>query len=138
MVPATQFEGSQGTGYPGCGPDCLAAVQDRDGARPLLFNLKRARRRIRHAWADAGYAGQLLPWAPKWLKMDVEVVKRPTGSHTFEVLPRRWVVERTLAWITSYRRCARDYERLPEHHEAFVEWAAILQMTRRLAASPAG
>jgi transposase len=109
-----------------------ASVQDRDGARPLLFNLKRARRRIRHAWADAGYAGQLRPWAAKWLKLDVEVVKRPQGSHTFEVLPRRWVVERTLAWVTSYRRCARDYERLPAHHEANVYWAMTILMTRRL------
>jgi transposase len=57
---------------------------------------------------------------------------RPEASHTFEVLPRRWVVERTLAWITSYRRCARDYERLPAHHEAAVYWAMTL-MTRRLA-----
>ncbi len=52
--------------------------------------------------------------------------------HTFTVLPRRWVVERTLAWITSYRRCARDYERLPAHHEAMIHWAMITIMTRRL------
>ena len=49
------------------------------------------------------------------------------------MLPRRWVVERTLAWITGYRRCARDYERLPAHHEATVYWAMITLMTRRLA-----
>ena len=55
----------------------------------------------------------------------------------FQVLPRRWVVERTHAWTTRRRRCARDYERLPDHHEAFVEWAAILQMTRRLAKTAA-
>ena len=54
-------------------------------------------------------------------------------QHTFEVLPRRWVVERTLAWITSYRRCARDYELLPAHHGAAVYWAMITLMTRRLA-----
>lgn len=109
-----------------------ASVQDRDAARPLLFNLKRARRRVRRIWADGGYAGKLLPWAAKWLKLTVEIVKRPDDSHTFQVLPRRWVVERTLAWITSYRRCARDYERLPAHHEAAVYWAMITLMTRRL------
>ena len=49
------------------------------------------------------------------------------------MLPRRWVAERTLAWITSYRRCARDYERLPAHHEAAIYWAMITLMTRRLA-----
>jgi transposase len=109
-----------------------ASTQDRDGARPLLSNLKRARRRVRRAWADAGYAGKLVPWSAKWLKLTVEIVKRPAGSHTFEVLPRRWVVERTLAWITSNRRCARDYERLPAHHEAAIYWAMTTLMTRRL------
>src|SRR6266567_520281 len=110
-----------------------ASVQDRDAARPLLFNLHRARRRVRRAWADSVYAGQLQPWAATYLKLTVEIVKRPQNQHTFEVLPRRWVVERTLAWITSYRRCARDYERLPAHHEAAVYWAMITIMTRRLA-----
>lgn len=110
-----------------------ASVQDRDAARPLLFNLHRARRRVRLAWADGGYAGKLQPWAATWLKLTVQIVKRPDNQHTFEVLPRRWVVERTLAWITSYRRCARDYERLPAHHEAAVYWAMITLMTRRLA-----
>jgi transposase len=110
-----------------------ASVQDRDAARPLLFNLTRARRRVRRAWADAGYAGKLQPWAATYLNLTVEIVKRPRDQHTFEVLPRRWVVERTLAWITSYRRCARDYDRLPAHHEAAVYWAMITLMTRRLA-----
>jgi transposase len=110
-----------------------ASVQDRDAARPLLFNLHRARRRIRLAWADGGYAGKVQPWAATYLKLTVQIVRRPDDLHTFAVLPRRWVVERTLAWITSYRRCARDYERLPAHHEAMVLWAMIILMTRRLA-----
>ena len=110
-----------------------ASTQDRDAARPLLFNLHRARRRIRLAWADGGYAGKLQPWAATYLKLTVQIVRRPDDLHTFAVLPRRWVVERTLAWITSYRRCARDYERLPAHHEAMILWAMITLMTRRLA-----
>jgi transposase len=110
-----------------------ASTQDRDAARPLLFNLHRAHRRIRLAWADGGYAGKLQPWAATYLKLTVQIVRRPDDLHTFQVLPRRWVVERTLAWITSYRRCARDYERLPAHHEATVYWAMITLMTRRLA-----
>jgi transposase len=110
-----------------------ASVQDRDAARPLLFNVHRARRRIRRAWADAVCAGKIRPWAAGYLKLTVEIVNRPPDQRTFEVLPRRWVVERTLAWITSYRRCARDYERLPAHHEAAVYWAMITLMTRRLA-----
>jgi putative transposase len=67
------------------------------------------------------------------LKLTVEIVKRPEDQHTFQVLPRRWVVERTLAWITSYRRCARDYERLAASHEAAIYWAMITLMARRLA-----
>ena len=110
-----------------------ASVQDRDAARPLLFNLTRARRRIRRAWADSVYAGKLQPWAATYLHLTVQIVRRPQNQHTFEVLPRRWVVERTLAWITSYRRCARDYERLPAHHETMFLWAMITLMTRRLA-----
>jgi transposase len=59
--------------------------------------------------------------------------RRHNATAPFEVLPHRWVAERTLAWITSYRRCARDYERLPAHHEAAVYWAMITLMTRSLA-----
>jgi transposase len=59
------------------------------------------------------------------------LVRRPDELHTLQVLPRRWVVERTLAWITRHRRTVRDYERLPTHHETY--WAMIVVMTRRLA-----
>ena len=52
------------------------------------------------------------------------------------MLPRRWVVERTLAWITRHRRTVRDYERLPAHHETIIYWAMIIIMTRRLARAP--
>ena len=110
-----------------------ACVQDRDAARPLLWNLARACTRIRLAWADAGYAGKLVTWAAASLAITVEIVRK-RDAHAFEVLPRRWVVERTLAWITSHRRCARDYERLPASHEAMVLWAMIALMAQRLAA----
>ena len=66
------------------------------------------------------------------MKIRLEIV-RNRDPHAFEVLPRRWVVERTLAWITNGRRCARDYERLPESHEAMILWAMIALMTQRLA-----
>jgi transposase len=117
-----------------------ASAQDRAGAALVL---KRARARGRHrlaiAWADKAYHGDWRHWAQRELGIAIDIVEQPPGQRGFQVLPRRWVVERTHAWTTRRRRrCARDYERLPEHHEAFVEWAAILQMTRRLAASPAG
>jgi transposase len=110
-----------------------ASTQDRVAARPLLWNVRRACPKVSLAWADGGYAGKLLPWASATLGLTVQIVKRPDDQHTFQVLPRRWVVERTLAWITAYRRCARDYERLTSHHEAMLLWAMITIMTRRLA-----
>ncbi len=110
----------------------IASVQDRDGARPLLWNLRKAFPKIRHVWADGGYAGKLVTWAKKSLKVTLEVVKR-TELHTFAVLPRRWVVERTFSWITRSRRTVRDYERLPQHHETMVYWSMIIIMSRRLA-----
>ena len=108
-----------------------ASVQDRDGARPLLWQLRAEHRGIRLAWADAGYAGKLVAWAAA-IGLVIEVVRK-RDAHAFKVLPRRWVVERTFAWISKHRRCVRDYERLPEHHEAMVKWAMIALMARRLA-----
>jgi len=96
-----------------------ASVQDRDAARPLLWNLRKAFPSVGLAWADGIYAGQLVTWAASALKLTVEIVRRPGDLHTFQVLPRRWVVERTLAWITRHRRTVRDYERLTtprDHH----------------------
>jgi len=115
-----------------------ASVQDRDAAKPLLWNLRRAFPSVRLAWADGGYAGKLVTWAAGKLKpkLKLEIVRRPDDLHTFQVLPRRWVVERTLSWITRHRRTVRDYERLPAHHETYVYWAMIIVMTRRLARQP--
>ena len=112
-----------------------ASVQDRDGARPLLWNLRKAFPTVKLAWADGGYAGKLVTWAAGKLrpKLTLEIVRRPGELHTFQVLPRRWVVERTLSWITRHRRTVRDYERLAAHHETYVYWAMIIVMTRRLA-----
>src|SRR5512142_3056767 len=115
-------------------PDHRCRVQDRDGAKPLLWNLRKAFPSVRLTWADSGYAGKLVTWAKTRLKprLTLQVVKR-TEQHTFAVLPRRWVVERIFSWITRSRRTVRDYERLPGHHETMVYWAMTIIMTRRLA-----
>ncbi len=113
-----------------------AAVQDREGARPVLTRAKMAMPSIVLVWADGGYAGKLLAFAYRYLRFVVEIVKKPVGQKTFEVLPRRWVVERTLSWLVRCRRLAHDYERLPEHSEAMIKWAMIGLMTRRLARAP--
>jgi putative transposase len=110
-----------------------ASVQDRQGARPLLWNTRRVCPRVRLVWADAGYAGtagKLATWA-QTLKMTLQIVAK-RDRHTFEVLPRRWVVERTFAWISKHRRTVRDYEHLPASHEAMILWAMTALMTRRL------
>jgi len=114
-----------------------ASVQDRDAAKPLLWNLRRAFPSVALAWADGGYAGKLVTWAKTALHLTLEIVRRPDDLHAFKVLPRRWVVERTLSWITRHRRTVRDYERLPARHETYIYWAMIIVMTRRLARQPA-
>ncbi len=109
-----------------------ANIQDRDGAKLVLTKLMGRFPRLKLIWADAGYAGQLVDWAHAlggWL---LDIVRRPSGSHHFEVLPRRWVVERTLAWLGRCRRLSKDYEALPETHEAWVHIAMIHLMLRRL------
>jgi transposase len=108
-----------------------ASTQDRDAARLLLWRLRVAQRRIQLVWADAGYAGKLVVWAAATLGLRVDIVRRRL-AHAFQVLPRRWVVERTFAWISRHRRTVRDYERLPDHHRAMVTWAMITVMARRL------
>jgi transposase len=110
-----------------------ASIQDRDAARLLLWALHTCFARIALVWADAGYSGQLVDWAAATLGLAVHIVRKLAGQHTFVVLHRRWVVERTLAWITRCRRTVRDYERQPHHHATFVHWSLIIVMTRRLA-----
>lgn len=113
-----------------------ASVQDRDGARPVLTRAKMAMPSITLVWADGGYAGKLVAWAMRRSRMLLEIVRKPEGQHTFQVLPRRWVVERTLSWLVRCRRLDHDYERLPEHAEAMIKWSMIGLMTRRLAPAP--
>jgi transposase len=111
-----------------------ASVQDRDAAVAVTRRARsRGRRRLTLIWADSGYEGPWTQWAQHALGLAIHIISRREDTTGFQVLPRRWVIERTHAWITRRRRCARDYERLPSHHEAMVRWAAIIQMTRRLA-----
>jgi len=111
----------------------IAGIQDRDAAHRLLTQLRGRFSTVGLVWADGGYAGRLVIWARKVLALTVEVVKRTDDVQGFAVLPRRWVVERTFAWISKFRRCVRDYETLPAHHEAMVHISMIMTMSRRLA-----
>jgi transposase len=112
-----------------------ASVQDRTAARALILALRGCYQRIGLVWADSAYTGTLLDYAAA-LRISIQIVAKLAGQIGFQVLPRRWVVERTLAWISRHRRNVRDYERRPEHHAAFVQWAMIIIMTRRLTRHP--
>jgi transposase len=109
-----------------------ASVQDRDGATPALLDTY-LRTRVRFVFADGGFAGRLLDWASHVLRTTIHIVRKPAGQRGFAVIPRRWAVERTLAWLTAHRRLARDYERHPATSEAMIRWAAINTITRRIA-----
>jgi transposase len=142
-----------------------ANVIDREGIEPLLEGARKLFPRLSHLWLDAGYRGKdkgrgwvekvlgwtvdlverprkpapeevLKSWAAEWAKEGEEVdwqkLMPPRG---FQVLPRRWVVERTFSWIDQNRRMSKDYERLPESSEAFIYVAMSRLMARRLACS---
>lgn len=109
-----------------------ADVQDRDGAKLVLQKLKEGFARLRLIWADAGYAGQLVAWAQTFGGWVLEIVRR-SQPHAFEVLPRRWVVERTFGWLMKQRRLVRDYEETESSAAAMVHLAMIHIMLRRLA-----
>lgn len=113
-----------------------AGLQDREGAKPLL---EKARwfGWLRKIWADGGYAGQLEHWFAACgvgRAARLEIVRKPKNQG-FQVLPRRWVVERTFAWLGRYRRLAQDYEVKTDHSAAFIYIAASRLMLRRLTQS---
>lgn len=108
-----------------------ADIQDRDGAKGVL---KRSRARfpfVERAYVDGGYAGRLLRWAERQTHMILEVVKRSVGQTGFAVIRRRWVVERTFAWIIKNRRFVRDYEQLTAVAETLITIAAAATLLRR-------
>lgn len=109
-----------------------ADVQDRDGAKRLLEQVKDRLPRLSLLWADGSYAASFVEWAKETLGWMVEIVRKLQGQQGFQVLPRRWVVERTFAWFGKYRQLSKDYERLPESSEAMIYIAMIHRLVRRL------
>jgi putative transposase len=110
-----------------------ASIQDRDGARLLLAHLGVAGKKLRLIWVDGGYRGQLLDWVAAHCRFQLQVVLRSDHRKGFAVLPKRWVGERTLAWLNHNRRLNKDYEQLPATSETFIYIAMIRLMLRRLA-----
>ena len=113
-----------------------AAIQDRDGAKLLFFKAAMLFPSISLVWADGGYAGQLIKWLHRWCGWVLEIVRKLEGQTGFQVLPRRWVVERTFAWLGHSRRLSKDYEELVENSEAMIQITMIRLMLQRLCRKP--
>jgi putative transposase len=109
-----------------------ADIQDRDGAKLLFAKAKGCFPRLKRIWADGAYAGQLIEWVATTCQWVLEIVKRCDKALGFQVLPRRWIVERTLAWLGRYRRLSKDYEYLTDTSETMIQLAMIQLMLRRL------
>ena len=109
-----------------------ASVQDRDGAVRLLPQMEPHGERLQVIYADGAYAGRLEDIASYFYEWSVCIVKKLEGQKGFVVLPKRWLVERTLAWLSKNRRLSKDYEFEPTSSEAMVRWASIRRMTQWL------
>ena len=114
-----------------------ASVQDRDGARMVLSILLERFGWLRCIFVDGGYAGTLALWLRSLLPkrgVRIEIVKRSDhNKHTFKVLPKRWIVERTFGWLSKFRRLSKDYEFRTENSETMILISAIKLMLNRLA-----
>ena len=111
-----------------------ANVQDVVGARQLLGDIHGRLPRLVKLWADGGYRGTLVEWVQETCGWVLEIVtRRDAAAHTFEVLPHRWIVERTWGWLNRSRRLSKNYERLPASSEAWIYLGMLPLMCRRLA-----
>ena len=113
-----------------------AQIQDRDGARLVLTRLLGRFPRLQLIWADGAYSGKLVQRAKTVGDWTLELVRRPAEQHSFQVLPRRWVVERTFGWLNRQRRLSKDYEALCETTETWLYISMTGLMLRRLARFP--
>jgi putative transposase len=110
-----------------------ADIQDRDGVEQALLEAQELCPSVTYAWADQSYRGDLIEWSAKVLGITIEIVTRPADQVGFRVQPRRWVVERTIAWVNRCRRLSKDVEHLAKNSAAWIYWASIQRMLRYLA-----
>lgn len=113
-----------------------AGIQDRAGAKLVCEKARGRFPNLKLIWADGGYAGKLVNWVLEQCQWVLEIVKRNADLKGFQLLPRRWVVERTLGWLGRYRRLSKDYEYSTESSAAMVEIAMIQVMLHRLCREP--
>lgn len=107
-----------------------ANIHDSQGAYPLLKTLFKTVPTVRRIWADQAYQGDLVDWVKGIFSGALEIVQRTTKA--FQVLPRRWVVERTLAWLTRYRRLVRVYEKRVASSVAMIWVSSIRILLKKL------
>ena len=112
-----------------------ASLADQAGARKIFQQLRGPGKKLRKVWVDGTYRGaEWTAWIKEKYRIVLESVARAEGQKGFAVLPHRWVVERTLAWLNPCRRLSKDYEELPTTSETFVYVAMTRLMLKRLAA----
>ena len=109
-----------------------ANIQDRDGAK-LVFNKlsQRTQYSLKKIWADGAYRGKLIDWVYQNINCVLKIVERDPALKYFQVLPRRWVVERTFAWLGRYRRLSKDYEHCTKSSEGMIYLASIHTSLKR-------
>jgi len=113
-----------------------ADLSDAEAAEELLAMGAEAAPELELVFGDSHYGGPLAEWSERELGIRIEVVKRPEGQTGFAVVPRRWAVERSIAWHGRCRRLAKDYEHAEEYAESWVYLASIQRLLRRLAPDP--
>lgn len=106
-----------------------ANIQDREGAKLVLKRAQKHLAPIKKIFADGGYAGTFIEWVKKRYKISVEIIKR-NEIHTFVVLPIRWIIERTNAWVSKARRLAKEYEKKIANQESMMYVRMIQLMVR--------
>ena len=112
--------------------DCQRVEHQRVVGEEVCAALRDKMPRLERIWADGGYAGQLVDWVSENTSWNLELVKRPAAAKGFVLLPKRWIVERTFAWLYKYRRLREDYEETIASSEALIRLAMMRLMLRRL------
>jgi len=109
-----------------------ANVQDSDAGQELSIDVQDKSRRLKKIYADQGYTQWLVDWIQQWLTYVLEIVVQPAEQCGFQVHPKRWIVERFFAWLNTYRRLSKDYERTVASSEGMIHLMSIRIMARKL------